>query len=91
MITIDQLVCRITVRILPTRPHLTVRKFWSAFYPLTVRTSAGLHFTVLHVAAAAPCSGTSILRVSTVTFLPTALKPQHRPRTWVYLRKANET
>ena len=30
-----------------------------------------------HDVAAAPCSGTSILHVSTVTFLPIALKPQH--------------
>jgi len=40
--------------------------------------------------AAAPYSETSILRVSTVTFLPIALKTQHRPRTSVHLRKANE-
>jgi len=38
---------------------------------------------ILHVAAAAPYSGTFIpfiLRVSTVTFLPIALRPQHQPR-----------
>ena len=33
---------------------LTVRKFWSAFYPLTVRTSARPQVRILHVAAAAP-------------------------------------
>ena len=36
-----------------------------------------------HDITAAPCSRTSILRVSSVTFLPIALKAQHRPRTWV--------
>jgi len=41
--------------------------------------------------ATAPCSRTSILHVSPVTFLPIALKPQHWPRTWVDLRKANKT
>jgi len=33
------------------------------------------------VATAAPCSGTSILHMSNVTFLPIALKPQHQPQT----------
>jgi len=69
---------------------LTVRKFWSMFYPLMVHTSACPQVRILHAAATAPCSGTSILHVSTVTFLRTALKPQHRPRTSVHHWKANE-
>jgi len=41
------LVRKITIRILPSThtSALTVRKFWSAFYPLTVRRSASPHFT----------------------------------------------
>jgi len=41
MSTIDHLIRRIMVRILPTRPHL-----WSAFYPLT-------DVRILHVAETA--------------------------------------
>jgi len=36
---------------------LTVRKFWSAFYPLTVCTSAGPHFTRRRVTVRVSISG----------------------------------
>jgi len=62
MITIDHLVRRIMVRTLPTCLHLRSANF-------------SPQVCILHVAVATSCRRTSILRVSTVTFLPIALKP----------------